>query len=257
VRPREFKQSMRDVLYLRRTGAPLHALSRYFPSRFGHAPVALQTYTELAVCYQARLSNLQTSNAWFTKNLPIWLSILAKWEKRLPESPPKHGLEIGSWEGVSAHFILSRMNSLHLTCVDTFEGADEHKNSESASSSLGLIEDRFDRNLSEFAQVGRLTKEKTTSHSFLANCKKTYDFIYIDGSHHAPAVVCDAMLAWQRLNSGGLMIFDDYLWKFYSHELDNPASAINYFLKLVKNESQILFLWEQVFLLKQNPEESA
>jgi len=28
------------------------------------------------------------------------------------------------------------------------------------------------------------------------------------------------------------MIFDDYLWQYYPKDIDNPAAAINCFLKL-------------------------
>jgi hypothetical protein len=36
-------------------------------------------------------------------------------------------LEIVSWEGLSGHCILSTLPKAHLTCVDTWEDSDEHK----------------------------------------------------------------------------------------------------------------------------------
>lgn len=39
-----------------------------------------------------------------------------------------------------------------------------------------------------------------------------FDLVYIDGSHEAPDVLADAVLAFRLLRTGGVMIFDDYLW---------------------------------------------
>lgn len=40
-----------------------------------------------------------------------------------------------------------------------------------------------------------------------------FDFVYIDGSHQAPDVLLDAILGFELLRIGGLMVFDDYLWQ--------------------------------------------
>ena len=37
----------------------------------------------------------------------------------------------------------------------------------------------------------------------------SFDFIYVDASHRAPDVLLDAVLAFQLLRIGGLIIFDD------------------------------------------------
>jgi predicted O-methyltransferase YrrM len=39
-----------------------------------------------------------------------------------------------------------------------------------------------------------------------------FDFIYIDGSHQAPDVLCDAVLSFKLLKVSGVIAFDDYLW---------------------------------------------
>jgi predicted O-methyltransferase YrrM len=36
------------------------------------------------------------------------------------------------------------------------------------------------------------------------------DLLYIDGSHRAPDVLTDFVLAWPNIPSGGIVIFDDY-----------------------------------------------
>ena len=46
----------------------------------------------------------------------------------------------------------------------------------------------------------------------IATGEAPFDLIYIDGSHTAADVLTDAVLAFQLLRVGGVMIFDDYLW---------------------------------------------
>ena len=39
-----------------------------------------------------------------------------------------------------------------------------------------------------------------------------FDFVYVDGSHEAPDVLADALLAHRLVRAGGVIAFDDYLW---------------------------------------------
>ena len=74
-------------------------------------------------------------------------------------------LEIGIWEGLSSYFILHSLPNATLTCVDTWEGAEEHKTGDATTEDvLSNIEVSFDKNLSPF--IDRLTKYKGTSFSF-------------------------------------------------------------------------------------------
>ena len=58
---------------------------------------------------------------WFSKNMNIWKNYLATLKEI------KY-LEIGSFEGRSAVFVGELINVKEITCVDTFEGSDEHDN---------------------------------------------------------------------------------------------------------------------------------
>ena len=80
----------------------------------------------------------------------------------------------------------------------------------------------------------RVTKYKGTSYSFFNDYleENTFNLIYIDGSHYCDDVIIDTIKSFKMLKSGGVMIFDDYLWRYYSKDIDNPAAAINVFLKL-------------------------
>lgn len=62
----------------------------------------------------------------------------------------------------------------------------------------------------------------------------------MDGSHHSDDVVVDAIKFFQMLKVGGIMIFDDYFWRYYDSIIENPAGVINSFLRLKKNQLEII-----------------
>ncbi len=191
---------------------------------------------------------LKLSNDWFTVNISYWLSVIDEYKLKNKEVK---ALEIGSWEGLSSHFILSSLPKAHLTCVDTWEGADEHKDGTFATKDvLSQIEKSFDENLTPFKD--RLSKYKGTSFSFFqANPTRcVFDFIYVDGSHHGDDVMIDAVKCFEMLKVGGIMIFDDYFWQHYKKSVDNPATAINLFLKLKKDSYKIIRMYYQVIIVK-------
>jgi len=75
----------------------------------------------------------------------------------------------------------------------------------------------------------------------LSNGKKNYfDFIYIDGSHLGPDVLCDAVLSFRLLKVNGVMAFDDYLWPSASKSLTRvPKLAIDSFINLYSEKINI------------------
>lgn len=199
--------------------------------------------------FKKRAHALSTSQDWFTHNIPRWLGIFNDY--RFAQKNELNSLEIGSWEGLSAHFILHTLPNATLTCVDTWEGSDEHKTETlSEKHSLSKIEQSFDNNLAAFRD--RLNKQKGTSFSFFVNNpgRNKFDFIYVDGSHYADDVLIDAMKCFEMLKIGGVMIFDDYFWQFYSNPLDNPASAINLFLRLKRGSYKLIDVSNQIAIEK-------
>lgn len=77
-----------------------------------------------------------------------------------------------------------------------------------------------------------------------AGYKKHFDFIYIDGSHFASDVLLDAVLGFKLLRTGGLMIFDDYLWRRSSETDVNPLTlpkiAIDSFVNIYHEKVEVL-----------------
>jgi hypothetical protein len=183
----------------------------------------------------------QFTTEWFTAdNARIWLEAFEPFRNQI-----RNVLEIGSWEGRSARFIAWLFPEAHITCVDTFEGGDEHKLLEPYAGNVSSIEERFRANTAHFAD--RLTVLKGGSAQVLSSLEGNYDFVYVDGSHAYGDVLVDTLLSWQRLPPGGFMVWDDYFWsmkKVYGRL--KPKLAIDQFLSAHRGKYRVLFAWSQV-----------
>jgi predicted O-methyltransferase YrrM len=176
------------------------------------------------------------SNTWFDGSIELWVKLLAP-VKAL--GWPVQMLEIGSWEGRSSVFLLGYFPQGKLTVVDTWEGGVEYQQ----RAELATLEQRFDHNVSAFGD--RLVKRKGLSSVVLSELasreRECFDFIFIDGSHFADDVMIDAVMAWRLLRNGGILVFDDYLWRLERYGWKkNPAQAINLFLRLVHGDHVLL-----------------
>lgn len=171
---------------------------------------------------------------WFATNIPKWVYIFKKCN--LKTNKPIQILEIGSHEGMSALFLLDLFPNSNITCIDTWE----------KYSTEGL----FDKHLKSYFR--RIKKYRIDSFSFLSNHKRKdyYDLVYVDGSHFADDVLFDAIFGFRLLKKNGVLIFDDYLWKNYSKTLNNPAAAINLFLKLKSSSIKIIYVGYQIAIQK-------
>ena len=137
----------------------------------------------------------------FTKG---WFLLFASdWNNHLKEfkgKPGIHALEIGSYEGFSAIWQLENIltdSGSTITCIDIF-----HEK---------VIEDRFDRNIEATGVAYKVQKLKGSSEKMLRGLSlEKYDYVHIDGSHLARWVLSDAVLSWDLIKPGGLIIFDDY-----------------------------------------------
>lgn len=181
---------------------------------------------------------------WFAQNAPIW-------DEVVPRYKPRNILEIGSYEGRSACYFIERCardNPIELHCVDTWQGGVEHD-----ANGASAVEARFDHNIalarSRAAHPVQVFKHKMHSHMALAklimvNRAPVFDVVYIDGSHQAPDVLTDAVMAFQLLRVGGLMIFDDYIWSMEppgrQDPLNMPKPAIDAFLNIFQRKMLIV-----------------
>jgi len=185
---------------------------------------------------------------WFHWAIPVWTQIKPIVKER------KSFLEIGSFEGRSAVWTIENMmdDNSELTCIDTWEGSEEHVNGE-----LTDAENKFDANIkiATDKHLNRVVhKLKGDSYTALAKLitpvKAEYDFIYIDGSHIARDVLTDACMAFPLLKTGGVMVFDDYLWGEARDALHRPKIAIDSFTTIHAEKIQWLHLGSQLVIRK-------
>ena len=126
-----------------------------------------------------------------------WFEEFAKgvWDSLIPQLNPTRILEIGSYEGASACYLIEKLaasKEIEIHCVDTWEGGLEHNKlgmsdvekrfHHNTKIAIGKIENNVELNLhKEFSDVA-LSK-------LISEGKQGYfDFIYVDGSHQAPDV---------------------------------------------------------------------
>ena len=160
----------------------------------------------------------QFTNSWFRD--------VAKnpWDVLVPHLSPSTILEIGSYEGASICYLidlLAAKQPIEVHCVDTWEGGLEAQPNGIAPADMNAVEERFHRNTQLAVENAPHPVDfhvhKGRSDAMLAKLlaggkASHFGFIYVDGSHEAPDVLSDAVLAFRLLKVGGLMVFDDYLW---------------------------------------------
>jgi predicted O-methyltransferase YrrM len=165
---------------------------------------------------------------------PRW----TKWLSHLIGQPNITGLEIGTFRGESAEFMCENIfthESARYICVDPFElGNPEHIAAKiDCSTNEAFARER----LAPFKQCQIV---KDFSENYLRRFAGELDFILVDGLHTAIGVLRDAVLSFEALKIGGVMVFDDYLWESMPRELDRPKVAIDAFLKCYADSIELL-----------------
>ena len=198
--------------------------------------------------YKNFLNKKKITYDFFSRNVFDWFIILNKFENKKFDY-----LEIGSFEGNSALFVLEYFKNSHLVCVDQWKQLHEKdgKNEGYEHLSIETVERNFDDNLKSY--FSRITKNKISSELFFNKNNQKFDIVFVDGSHHADDVAKDCMSSWSVLKKNGILILDDFFWKGYDDLKNNPAYAINQFLIKIKNKYKLINLTKfQLFLEKVN-----
>jgi predicted O-methyltransferase YrrM len=119
-------------------------------------------------------------------------------------------LEIGCFEGLSSVFfadnLLDDINST-LTCVDPFLTIDDNDHKQFLTNNE---EKNFDYNIKVCKNADKIEVLKITSDKFFETNNKTYNFIYIDGSHECDFITRDMENSFNALEHNGIMWMDDY-----------------------------------------------
>jgi len=191
-------------------------------------------------------ANKTFTTDWASGNYTIWAQHLAPFRDR-----PVRVLEIGSWEGRSAIFFLEFLPHSHVTCIDTFQGGPEY--AAYASDVVSSIEARFDANLVAYGdRVQKIKSRSVPALDELARTGRTFDLIYVDGSHARDDVLLDSVLSWRMLNLNGICIWDDYSWGMTdTPSAQRPQHAIDAFLDMCSDELVIRHIAQQVIVEKQ------
>lgn len=158
---------------------------------------------------------------------------------------PIKALQIGAYTGDASRWLLDNI-LIHpestLTDVDTWKGSDEEAHEKF---------DWEDVEKTYIGKVGGMTSRYTmTSEEFFNENTHTFDFIYIDGSHTALDVFNDGISAFDCLNEGGIIAFDDYTWDGGKGDFLNPRDGIDGFYLTHLEDLLILHCGTQAWFQK-------
>lgn len=148
-------------------------------------------------------------------------------------------MEIGVFEGASLLWMLENVltdPSSRATAIDIFPGD---------------LEEKFIANLDMSGFREKVKVLKGTSQQQLRSLPlNSFDIIYVDGSHVAKHVYLDAALSWDLLTTGGLLMFDDYLYVPQLPSDQRPTAPIDAFIHAFGDELEIVHKAYQLVVRK-------
>ena len=212
---------------------------QFFLDRLKH-PFTKNKKKKMKKMHQNYLQRKKTTTDYFSINAYYWDLIINKNFKEFSY------LEIGSWEGNSALYILENFVTKRVVCIDIWDLYEDKYKEEHLKRFLN-----FKSNLDQFNK--RFSFFKSTSDKYFDNNDEKFDLIYIDGWHEAPQVYKDICNSWNFLNINGIIICDDYFYGDIKSNQDKnlPAYAINKFILQNKTKIKIICVNNnQIFLKK-------
>lgn len=188
------------------------------------------------------------SEDWFSLNIDIWLFHLGKYINQ-----ECHALEIGCYEGRATTWLLDNIlinKKSSIEVIDTFGGSSWETGMSHIRGYEEKIYSNFMHNMHYHQNKVKINVGE--SGKILKTINKEFDIIYIDGSHRAPDVLTDAVLAHDLLKQGGIVIFDDYLWQDPQNLLpeNSPKLAIDCFYNVFCNYYEIIHSAYQIMMTK-------
>ncbi|PKK63711.1 hypothetical protein RhiirC2_757859 [Rhizophagus irregularis] len=184
---------------------------------------------------------------WFDKHIPDW-------EKTLGSLKNKkiNVLDIGVFEGKTTIWILEELlqnPASRVTAIDPFENTFE------GIFSTKDNKETYYKNIKESAKENQIVTIGDISYFDALNKlnyenRDKFDFIHVDGSHSASYVLANAVLSWNLLKEGGIMILDDYEWDYFEEKYNNPRVAIDSFLESYQSQIEIIYKHYQVAIKK-------
>lgn len=174
-----------------------------------------------------------------TKDLEISLQLL------YPQKPEHkmQCLEIGSFEGKGSLVIektLCSHKDSQLICIDPLENFYVQNNSSLEFWNKVCVgqQQRFLKNTEHSKKI---LLWKGYSDDMIPKLENfSLDFVYVDGDHSELQVYKDAINVWEKVKPGGIILFDDYLFKKNGVETKLGIDKFllekrNYFKVLIKS----------------------
>lgn len=226
----------------------IHILKRHIETtRLLNESAALQRSTPIRKAFMKRMRQGRFDTDWFTKKIPLWVMIFHS--EGLYLRPRLNCLEIGSWQGLSALFLLTELPNASLTCIDTWETKGSPENGHREDLALSGRQ-TFQENLAK--QKEKVEEFQGTSDEYFASQinRGRFDFIYIDGSHKSQNVLKDAVNSFLSLEQHGILVFDDLTWRQSSDYFNNPAPGIVAFLNFYRDNLDIIACTNQQLAVK-------
>ena len=181
------------------------------------------------------------SNKWFLNNFDIFNFFLPK------EKNSKFDyLEVGCFEGLSSFFVLSEYKAVNAILLDIWDMP--NPNSKTLSHNFNSIEKAFDNNLSGL-NFTKIKDDSVVTMRKLFKQNKSFDFIYIDGSHNGEDILSDAIEAFKILKKEGLIFFDDFL-QYDKNRALQSYDGIEKFLNLYSNYLKIEYFQNNLVVRK-------
>lgn len=186
---------------------------------------------------------------------PNWFAISGQYyfqKNLIPLAGQKvNALQIGAYTGDASVWMfenfLTHPNST-LTDVDTWKGSEEHIHQ---TFDWKDVEATYDDKTHFYASQEKLIKFKGTSDDFFAASgflQREYDFIYVDGDHTAKSVLKDGINALEVCSLGGIVAFDDYMWKSGKGDTNDPGPAIDALCVAYADNFELIEKGQQVWM---------
>ena len=200
-----------------------------------------KNYKDQKIKFEYDIKEKNFSNKWFLNNFDIFNFFLPK------EKNSKFDyLEVGCFEGLSSFFVLSEYKAVNAILFDIWDMP--NPNSKTLSHNFNSIEKAFDNNLSGF-NFTKIKDDSVVAMRKLFKQNKSFDFIYIDGSHNGEDILSDAIEAFKILKKEGLIFFDDFL-QYDKNRALQSYDGIEKFLNLYSNYLKIEYFQNNLVVRK-------
>ena len=200
-----------------------------------------KNYKDQKIKFESDIKEKNFSNKWFLNNFDIFNFFLPK------EKNSKFDyLEVGCFEGLSSFFVLSEYKAVNAILLDIWDMP--NPNSKTLSHNFNSIEKAFDNNLSGF-NFTKIKDDSVVAMRKLFKQNKSFDFIYIDGSHNGEDILSDAIEAFKIVKKEGLIFFDDFL-QYDKNRALQSYDGIEKFLNLYSNYLKIEYFQNNLVVRK-------